>query len=465
VTPRRAPAILLQIANLLAGVANSSVAVLVPWLVLEETGSAADAGLVAALAGIPGVFIAPFVGAMVDRLGRRRVSIGSDVLSTLSVCLFPLADRAGMLTLAAIATLAVLGAVFDPAGYTARKALIPDVAHAGQFHVDRINGVHEGVFSAGWVIGPALAAVGIGAVGAVATFWATAVAFVIAIVAVAAIRVNEESVKSRAEAGEEHERFWVTTLRGAGLLRRDRPLLVLTLAVCALAMVYMPTEAVLMPVHFEALGRPGAYGLTLTMLAAGGMVGSFSYGWLSGRASRHRIAVLVMLGVTVSIVPMAFLPPLPVFVTAGFLLGLSWGPMNPLLNTLVQTRVPAHVQGRVYGVQTALFYAAPPIGLLLAGAAVERWGVQVVYAVIGALLAVLSLLIAALPSLRGLDATRPPDEVGPLAPAAGLSLSPVGPAPATAPPGASAGASFGSEMGAPGAASGPAPADPPQPTA
>jgi len=91
--------------------------------------------------------------------------------------------------------------------------------------------------------------------------------------------------------------------------------------------------------------------------------------------------------------------------------------------------------------------------------------VQVVYAVIGALLAVLSLLIAALPSLRGLDATRPPDEVGPLAPAAGLSLSPVGPAPATAPPGASAGASSGSEMGAPGAASGPAPADPPQPTA
>ena len=50
--------------------------------------------------------------------------------------------------------------------------------------------------------------------------------------------------------------------------------------------------------------------------------------------------------------------------------------MNPLLNSLVQTRVPAHVQGRVYGVQTALFYAAPPLGLLLAGIAVEAWGVH-----------------------------------------------------------------------------------------
>jgi len=158
-----------------------------------------------------------------------------------------------------------------------------------------------------------------------------------------------------------------------------------------------------MPVHFQALGEPRAYGLTLTMLAAGGMVGSFSYGWLAGRVSRHRIAVLVMVAVTIAIIPMAFLPPLPVFVTTGFLLGLGWGPMNPLLNSLVQTRVPPHVQGRVYGVQTALFYAAPPIGLLLAGIAVERWGVQAVYALIGGLLAVTSLLIATLPSLRGLD--------------------------------------------------------------
>ena len=66
-TARRAPVILLQAANLLSGVANSSVAVLVPWLVLQETGSAADAGLVAAAAGIPGIFVSPFVGALVDR--------------------------------------------------------------------------------------------------------------------------------------------------------------------------------------------------------------------------------------------------------------------------------------------------------------------------------------------------------------------------------------------------------------
>ena len=171
-TARRAPVILLQVANLLGGVANSTVAVLIPWLVLQETGSAADAGVVAAAAAIPGIVVSPFVGALVDRFGRRRVSMASDAMSAVSVALFPLIANAGLLTLGAIVALAVLGATFDPAGYTARKSLIPDVAHAGRFYVDRINGVHEGVFAAGWVIGPALAAIGISTIGVISTFWA-----------------------------------------------------------------------------------------------------------------------------------------------------------------------------------------------------------------------------------------------------------------------------------------------------
>ncbi|HSO04328.1 MAG TPA: MFS transporter, partial [Candidatus Limnocylindrales bacterium] len=279
----------------------------------------------------------------------------------------------------------------------------PDVAHAGRFYIDRINGVHEGVFAAGWVIGPALAALGISTIGVVPSFWMTAVAFVLAIVAVSGIHVTEEIGRSRHEAGDDNELFWSSIVRGARILWNDKALRVLTLAIAVLAMIYMPTESILMPVHFEAIGQPSSYGLTLTALAAGGMIGSFSYGWLSARLSKHRIVVLVMFSVTAAIIPMAFLPPLPVFVAAGFLLGLGWGPMNPLLNSLVQTRVAAHVQGRVYGVQTALFYAAPPLGLLLAGTAVEEWGVQMVYAIIGALLVVISLLIAALPALRGLD--------------------------------------------------------------
>ena len=383
--------------------ANASVAILVPWLVLAQTGSATDAGLVAAVASVPGIVLSPFVGALVDRLGRRRVSVGSDVLSAVSVIGFPVLAAQGELDLSTIIALTLLGAAFDPAGYTARKSLIPDAAEASEFGVARLNGIHEGIFSAGWVIGPALAAAGIATIGAVQTFWLTAVAFVLAALAVTALRVTEGREAARAAAGDEHEAFWASSLRGARELWADRPLRVLTVAIAVIVLVYMPTESVILPAYFQGIGEPRAYGLTMTMLAAGGMVGAFSYGWLSERLLLHRIAVGSLVACTVAMIPMALLPPLPIFVTAGFLLGLAWGPMNPLLNTLVQTRIPAHVQGRVYGVQTALFYAAPPVGLLLTGPAVDRWGVQPVYAVLGGMVALTTLLVAALPGLRDLD--------------------------------------------------------------
>jgi MFS family permease len=403
VSTRMTPVALLEVANLLGGVANACVAILVPWLVLQQTGSAAAAGVVGAAAAVPGVVVSPFVGALVDRLGRRRVSMASDLLSAASVSLFPLLASRGTLTLTMIAALAVLGAAFDPAGYTARKALLPDVARASRMSLDSLNGLHEGVFAAGFVVGPVVAAAGIASLGTIDSFWITAIAFLLAIAAVFAIRVPEEASSTRAEAGEEDEAFWATSLRGVNVLWRDRPLRDLTLAIGVVILVYMPTEVVLLPTLFEARDEPGAYGITLTMLAAGSMVGSFAYGWLAPRFTRHHIAVGVMLTCTAAMIPMALLPPLPVFVTAGFLLGLAWGPMNPLLNTLVQARVPAHVQGRVYGVQNALFYAAPPLGLLLAGVAADEWGVQAVYAVVGGTIALTTLLVAALPTLRGLD--------------------------------------------------------------
>ncbi len=404
---RRGPVVLLEVANLLGGLANASVSVLIPWLVLEATDSPADAGLVVAAAAVPGIFISPFVGALIDHIGRRRVSIASDALSAMSVALFPLAERLGVLSLGIILALTLLGAVFDPAGYTARKTLIPDVSRAAGIHVDRVNGLHEGVFAAGWVVGPVVGAVGISTIGVVATFWVTALAFVAAVAAVAAIRVTEESVGSRIAAGEGDEPFWPSIMRGVRVLWHDRPLLVLTVAVAALATVYMPTELVLLPVYFEGAGEPGGYGLTLTALAAGVMIGAFSYGWLSVRVPKRRMVMAAMATVALAMIPMALLPPLPVFAVAGFLLGLGWGPMEPMFNSLVQTRVQPHVQGRVFGIQATLFYAVPPLGLLLAGFAVESFGVQPVYFVLVGLLVLLFLLVAPQSALRGLDRPVP----------------------------------------------------------
>jgi MFS family permease len=109
---------------------------------------------------------------------------------------------------------------------------------------------------------------------------------------------------------------------------------------------------------------------------------------------------MILIGSSVTMIPMAFLPPLPFLMAAGFLLGLSWGPYNPLISSLVQERIPAHLHGRVFGVQTAVFYAAPPLGMVLTGLSVESFGVKATYMVLAGVLSITSILVLLTKSLR-----------------------------------------------------------------
>lgn len=406
-TGRRAVLALHQAANLVSGVANALVMVAIPWLVLERTGSAAAAGLTGAVAGLPAIAVSPVVGALVDRLGRRTVSVGSDVLSALSVGLFPVADALGGLGLPVILALTLLGATFDPAGYTARKALIPDVAAASGVGVDQVNGVHEGLFAAGWVVGPMLGALAIATVGPVHTMWFALGAFAVAAVAVSALPVANRAPSHDPADGAAEQPFWHTALAGFRILLGDRPVRILTIAIAVVAMIYLPTESVLLPVHFEAIDQPASFGLVMSALAAGAMLGAFGYGRIAAAMSRYRIATRFLTLACVAYVPLALLLPTPAMVAAGFALGLAWGPMNPLLNSLVQHRFPPDQHGRVYGVQMAVFSAAPPLGQVIAGAAVARFGVEPVILTIAVLMVTTAVVIDLQPALRGLDGDGP----------------------------------------------------------
>lgn len=402
VLKRRAPVVLLETANITSGIGNGVVMVVLPWLVLELTGSPAAAGLLAALSTIPALIVIPLVGAAIDRYGRKPISVLSDIASALSVIAFPIVGWLVGLDLAWILILAVIGAGLDPAGYTARKSLIIDAAQASGMRLQSLNGLHEALFAAGWTVGPLLGAGLIATVGAVQGLWVPGVLFVIAALCILSMRVSDAGQAARDEDETSATGFAELT-RGFVALWSDKALRVLTIAIMVLAGVYLPTESVILPVHFEALDQPEGMGIVIGALAGGGVLGAFAYGPLSRRLTNHQIITIALLGTALGVIPMAFLPDLWVLAVFGFILGLSWGPMQPLLNTLVQLRIPANEQGRVFSVQLTAFYVFPPLAMLATGAASEEWGVGAVYPVIAGLLLITGIVTLSLKSIRHLD--------------------------------------------------------------
>jgi len=397
---KKLPVVLHQLSNFSSGLGNSIVMITIPWLILEETDSPAFAGLVAAISALPGLLISPIGGWLVDHIGRRSVSIGADLLSALAVVAFPIVAFTSGLSSSTILAIAVIGAVFDPAGYTARKTLLADVAKASDIETDRLNGIHEGFMGVAWVFGPAVGAGLISTVGAVNSFWVAGGLFIFAALTIALLRVGNLGKEAR-DLAEEMGQTTDRSIRvGFQVLWNDKLLRTITISILIIAAVYLPTETVVLSTYFEDLDQPASLGIVISALAAGSAIGSFGYGWISSRLTRNHLVRTTLVGTAVSIIPMAFLPPLPILVIAGFFLGLSWGPFNPLVSTLIQQRVPADQQGRVFGLQTAVFYAAPPLGMVAAGLSVESFGVSTTYVVLAAILSVTAILALLTRSLR-----------------------------------------------------------------
>lgn len=355
---------------------------LIPWLILSEKGSPAMAGLVIAIAALPAAAITIGSGALTDRIGARRVSIFSDALSTLSVMLFPIAIWAGALSLPVLIAMATLGAAFDPAGFSARRTLISNVAHTSKVSVPQLNSIHEAVFGAAWVLGPALTGILVLNFGLILPFAIAATMFSVAALVMFMLPVTSSVM------GERERRDGLKTELKTGLraLWRNKVLRLITLTIMLMAGIYLPVEGILLPTLYEQRAQPQIFGFVITALGAGSIVGSLLFSPLIKRLSERAIFAGCLAASGVTVLLMSALPAPLLFVGLGVLLGLSWGPMQPLLNTLIQTRIDAPMQGRVFAIQVALFSLAPPLGYLLAGVATQSLGVGNVFLTIALIL-------------------------------------------------------------------------------
>ena len=378
----------------------------IPWLVLELTGSALSTGIIAALAAIPAIAMSPVAGLLIDRVGRAKISILSDVLSGLSVLMIPFVAMTGRLDLWVVAAAALLGAIFDPAGYTARKTLIEPTATASGVSLARANSLHEALFALGFALGPALGAALIGVIGTIMSFGVITVLFGIAAVAVWLIPSSATTVPDDGPA--EPGAWWREAIEGFRVIRADTALLVITAFIVFVDFVYMPTEVVILPTYFQSIDNPWGFGVVISAMALGGVIGAYSYAQLAARFKLRTIVLASAISSSVLLFGLAFFPPVWVMAVFGFAVGMSWGPMGPLLNTLVQTRCRPAVQGRVFGAQMALFASGPPLGMVVVGGLVEGFGVVLVYPFIVAAVFLFALVLLGVRQLAGVDQQGPP---------------------------------------------------------
>ena len=405
-TPR-GPILLILTSAFLAAAGNGISMVAFPWLVLQRTGNATDAAVVAAAATLPLLVATLVAGTAVDFLGRRRVAMLSDAMSAASVAAIPvivLTSGLNALTTVVLAGLAAAGSFFDPGGMTARQSMLPEAAGRAGWTLDHTNSMYEAVFNLSYITGPGIGGLLIATIGGVNTMWVTAAAFGLSILTMAVLRLPGAD---RPDPDDQPEGVVSGVIEGLKFVWHNKVLRTLGLIDLSVTALYLPMESVLFPKYFTDRNEPKQLGWVLMALAIGGLVGALSWTVVSRFASRRTTVLTAVLTFGIASLVISTLPALWIILVLCALVGLVYGPIGPIYNSVMQTRTPEHMRGRVVGVMTSMTYAAGPVGFMLAGPLIDKFGLSFTFLALAVPILLIGLAAPWIPALRQLDEAAP----------------------------------------------------------
>jgi len=392
--------VLLEISSFIGILGGSMVFMLLPWTAINLSHSSLTAGLIISLSNIPGLLMSPVLGSFIDRFGRRRSSVLMQFAPLITSIAFPLAAGAGWMTLTTLLILAMARGFLGSGAMSARKSLLPDTVAGTRVTLERANGLHESIAAGGFAIGPALASLLIGAMGTYNTFWVVAGMEALAGLVTLAIVVTEHIEKHEDEVGGSRLQYLFT---GFKVIGQVPSVMILLATFTVLSTVYLPTEMVVLPNYYASVHDAKSMGFLLFDMAIFTMLGSLLFEAASKRFSFSAIMRAAILGVAGAMIPMALLPANWVMFVAGAVLGLAWGPLPPLVNTVVQRKVAPSQRGRVFSLEVTIWTAGPMISMSLVGWGVDALGVRIMYPVIAALVLILGIILATRPSVKELN--------------------------------------------------------------
>jgi MFS family permease len=406
----RRPLAALLAANVVSVTGSAVTLMGVPWFVLQNTGSAADAGVVAFCAMLPVVLAALVAGPVVDRVGRRRVSIVSDLVCGLAVGAIPLLQSAGMLRFWMLCALMGVTGLFHAPGDTARGVLLPTLAQRAGVPLTRAAGFYDGASRCAATIGSAVGGVLIAVLGASHVLIVDASTFAVSAVLIALGLRDVPGVRPRRAAGKQGLRAYRRALGEGYRYVLASPLL---LGICLVTMLAQALDqgwsAVLLPVHVrDSLGGPAALGLVEALFSAGALAGALTYGTIGGRARRWPLYAAAFLIVGAPRFAVAALTgtvaPLAAMMTIE---GLACGVINPILATAIYETVPDELRSRVLSAMTASALMIAPLGGLAAGFLAGSAGLTTAFLGIGGVYLLVTLCPVIFPSWKQLDGPAP----------------------------------------------------------
>jgi MFS family permease len=364
----REPALLALLARDVVSNAGSQMTwVALPWFVLTTTGSATKmafvVGVEAAALGIVG-FAA---GDLAARIGPRRTMLIADAARAPLMAAIPALHLAGLLSFPLLLALVFVVGSFGTPSFASKAAILPEIVGEEEGLLGEANALLQIGMRVPLVLGPPLAGVLIGLMGATAVLLVDAATFALGFLLIAVfVRVGGAAAQTEESRG-----------LGAGVrfLLRDRLLKPWSLAIVAGDVAWL---AFFVAMPFLVLTRYGDEPQILGWILGGFGVGAVVGNLLLFRIVRGIDQLLVgSVGEVFMVAPVwLFLADVPPAALVASLVaaGLANGVVNPPVWTIFTVRTPPALRTKAWAAIVATTSLIGPVVLLGTGPALDSFG-------------------------------------------------------------------------------------------
>lgn len=391
------------------------------WYLTEETGSASILATSTAVALLPGVILGPFAGALVDRWNRKVTMVLSDLGVALATVILMLLFWTGLIQVwhiyAALFVRSLAGIFQNPAMSASTTLMVP------QEHYTRLGGANQALQGILNVISPPLGALLLGILPIQGVLAIDVVTAAIAIAMLIVLVKVPQPERSDGELKVTGKQVITDVTQGFKYIISWPGIFMVIVGGALINMTASPAFS-LMPLYVtQHLGREVT---ALGWLEAAFGVGTIAGGLLLSVWGGFKRKIITMMcgvaGMGVGILLLGLIPG-KAYIAIMIFMGLT-GLMNAFSNgplgALLQAKIPAEIQGRVFAAFSSLIMIASPVGMLLAAPVADRFGVAAMYTISGVVCLLFGLTGLLVKKVATLDLQEP----GGAIPAATLPAEP-----------------------------------------
>jgi DHA3 family macrolide efflux protein-like MFS transporter len=374
------------------------------WWLTATTGSATVLATATMIGLLPQVLLGPFFGALVDRWNRKRIMLIADsviaIASAWLAWMFYIDAATATHVFVVLGVRAVGAAIHGPAMLASTTLMVPEE------HYVRVQGLNQALTNGSPLLAAPLGALLVSTLPMSAVMMVDVLTALIAVVPLVFVAIPQPDEDEKNDASQS---IFADVAEGIRYLRDRKEQMYLIVGATFVNFCIVPAFA-LLPLLVLQEFNGGAYYLSVLQLifGVGGVIGGSVLASWGGFERRVYTVILgfTLMGVGTLLIGVApnsasWLPGV-----ALFLVGTAAALINGAIMAILQARVAADYQGRLFTLLASIAGAITPFALLLAAPIAELFGIRFWYIAGGVAciaVAVMSAIIPAITKMEDVD--------------------------------------------------------------